>query len=223
MGKYNKDHTEYFNAEGIEIPSVTSIIKILNKPSLQKWSNYLGRCGRNVEDVLDEYSSIGTNLHNMIHNHLSNTKEATLNIKYNGEYDLLKIYLDNYLKWYNKVKPECILTEKEFSNDYYGGTIDFYGKVNNKYTLLDFKTSKAFYATMFIQLGGYVRLLEEEDYIVEQVGIVMINKVNRMKILSREEIQSYINLFNDLLKVFQASEKIDNGFNKDKSIGKILG
>ena len=89
--------------------------------------------------------------------------------------------------------------------------------------MLDFKTSKAFYATMFIQLGGYVRLLEEEDYIVEQVGIVMINKVNRMKILSREEIQSYINLFNDLLKVFQASEKMDNGFNKDKSIGKILG
>ena len=90
-------------------------------------------------------------------------------------------------------------------------------------TILDFKTSKNFYASMFIQLGGYVNLLEQEKYTVEQVGIVMINNVYRMKILSREEIQPYIDLFDKLLSIFNFVEYVDCEYNSKFSIGKIMG
>ena len=42
MGKFGNTHEEYINRDGVEVPSVTTILKLLNKPTLQKWANYLG-------------------------------------------------------------------------------------------------------------------------------------------------------------------------------------
>ena len=36
MGKFS-DHSTYLNNDEIEVPSVTTIIKILNKPFIAKW------------------------------------------------------------------------------------------------------------------------------------------------------------------------------------------
>ena len=41
MGKYS-DHSTYINNNDIEVPSVTTILKVLNKPHIVNWANSLG-------------------------------------------------------------------------------------------------------------------------------------------------------------------------------------
>ena len=42
MAKQQDEHRKYFNKDGKEVPSCTTIIKMLNKPELVKWANYMG-------------------------------------------------------------------------------------------------------------------------------------------------------------------------------------
>lgn len=69
--KYSS-HAEYIRPDGIEVPSATTLLKIINKPSLSKWANYLGFKHLNVDAVLDDYSRFGTLVHEMINSFLNN-------------------------------------------------------------------------------------------------------------------------------------------------------
>ena len=60
-----------------------------------------------------------------------------------------------------------IYIEQKVSNDI---------SISDKLTLLDFKTSKNFYSSMFLQLGAYITLLEEAGYDIDQVAILIINE-----------------------------------------------
>ena len=53
MGKYS-DHSTYMNEEEVEVPSVTTIMKILNKPFIAKWANSLGWKRQSYDKVLEE-------------------------------------------------------------------------------------------------------------------------------------------------------------------------
>ena len=66
MSLYSKDHTVYRNRDGKEIPSVTTVLKLLNKPALIGWANYLGFKRTRVTDVLLESANIGTDFHAMV-------------------------------------------------------------------------------------------------------------------------------------------------------------
>lgn len=202
MGKYSENHTLYYNDKGEEVPSATTLLKIINKPSLSNWANMLGFKRLRVSDVLNERSEFGTLIHEIISAYIKGNYYIYCNDK-----DIPKeeIYgaLNNFLKWYNNNTIECIFSEESFSSDLFGGTIDFYGKVNGLHTIVDFKTSKQIRFTMFIQLALYTKLLEEKGYKVEQVGIVLCNeRVHDTKFISREELNPYIDLANTLIDIF---------------------
>ena len=71
MGKYS-DHSIYLNKSNIEVPSVTTIIKLINKPSIAKWANYLGWKKQSYEKVLEERAFEGTIAHELFHEYLFN-------------------------------------------------------------------------------------------------------------------------------------------------------
>ena len=48
---YTTGHTVYKNKYKKEVPSVTTILKILNKPALQKWANSLGFKRQKLDDA----------------------------------------------------------------------------------------------------------------------------------------------------------------------------
>ena len=118
-----------------------------------------------------------------------------------------------------------ILNEKKLVGEEYGGTLDWYGEIDGKLTILDFKTSKDFNASMFLQLSAYTHLIEEySSYKVEQVAILILNYKNpkfKFKILSKEEIEPYFGVFNDLQKLFGKVYSLDK-INKEKKINTIL-
>ena len=201
MGKFS-DHSTYINKEEVEVPSVTTIIKLLNKPFIAKWANSLGWKRQSYDKVLEESANKGTFVHEVLHEYL---------FKEGKKFDLSNPEVLNFLyenletfkefeKCYN-IKP--IWGEKSFSLDKFGGTVDLYCELDNKYTILDFKTSKRFYSSHFIQLGAYIQLLEANDYKVEQVAILRIREGEYdIKIVQREDMEEYIKLFNKLVEVF---------------------
>ena len=201
MGKYS-DHSTYINEEEVEVPSVTTIIKVLNKPFIAKWANSLGWKRQSYDKVLEESANKGTFVHELLHEYLfKEGKEFDISNPdtVNFIYENINAFKD-YLK---TVKFEPIWGEKSYSTTRYGGTIDLLCKINGDLTILDFKTSKRFYSSHFIQLGAYIQLLEKHDIYVEQVGICRIKdgEVN-VKFKHRSEMEDYIDLFNKLTDVF---------------------
>jgi predicted RecB family nuclease len=93
--------------------------------------------------------------------------------------------------------------EKKLVSARFGGTVDFYGKVDGQYTILDFKTSKQAYSSMFLQLAGYCYMLEQQGLQVDQVAIINVN-IDKYKerFISREDLQPYIETFIMLVVLF---------------------
>lgn len=201
MGKYS-DHSTYINKENTEVPSATTIIKILNKPSIAKWANSLGWKRMSYDRVLEQRAFEGTLVHEVCHEFLFNEGK-----KFDTATPESRRFIVDNLRTFKDfldiVDLEPLWGEKSFSSDRYGGTVDLYCNLDGKPTILDFKTSKNFYSTHFIQLGAYIQLLEEKDYKVEQVAILIIRDgKHKMKIIPREEMNMYIEIFNKLTDLF---------------------
>ena len=201
MGKYS-DHSIYLNKSNIEVPSVTTIIKLVNKPSIAKWANYLGWKKQSYEKVLEERAFEGTIAHELFHEYLFN-EGAKFDTSTPERLAFLRENLETFKSFLEGVKLEPIWVEKPFASEKFGGTVDLYCKLDGKNTILDFKTSKNFYSTHFIQLGAYIQLLEEKNYNVEQVAILRIRDGKYdIKIIEREDMNQYIEIFNKLCDLF---------------------
>ena len=201
MGKFS-DHSTYVNNNKVEVPSATTILKILNKPFIAKWANSLGWKRQSYDKVLEESANKGTFVHELLHEYLF--KEGK---KFNiSNPDIVNFIYENInaFKDFEKqhiLKP--IWGEKPWSTNRYGGTVDLYCNLDGKDTILDFKTSKRFYSSHFIQLGAYTQLLEEHGINVDQVAILRVRDGEcNIKIISRDEIQQYIEIFNTLTDLF---------------------
>jgi len=206
MSKYSKNnHTIYINDNGIEIPSVTTILKILNKPKLLKWVNYLGFKRQKYEDVLQNYSDIGVLVHYVIQCTLSNQPFNLNDIRMKCVNNAI-FHIQAFKHWKDTHIIEPIMLEEQLVSERFGGTIDFYGKIDGKLLLLDFKTSKDFYSSMFLQLAGYYLLITEQKLIVDGIGIIIFNNngVKEKIIISKDTIEKYVEVFNYLLYLFHS-------------------
>ena len=201
MGKYS-DHSTYINKNDIEVPSVTTIIKLLNKPFIAKWANSLGWKRQSYDKVLEESANKGTFVHEVLNAYIFRQgKKFNLSNPevMNFLYETIDIFKD--FEKSNDFKP--VWGEKSFSLEKFGGTVDLYCNLNGLDTIIDFKTSKRFYSSHFIQLGAYIQLLEANEYNVDQVGILRIRDgYSELKLLQRDEMEKYIELFNKLTDIF---------------------
>lgn len=215
--KYS-DHSTYYNKDKVEVPSVTTILKILNKPFLTKWANFMGFKRKNVDDILERSSEIGTLVHKMIECYLLNKMFIFIPSRHVAK-TLAMMYLNSFLEWKSNHTVEPIFMERKFSVDKFGGTVDFYGMVDGKHTILDFKTSKQVYSSMFLQLSFYCIMLEEHGFIVDQAAIIIVNdgKYNE-KFITREELEEYIPIARLLVDLFHVWYDI----NLEKGWGNIL-
>ncbi len=211
--KYSSGHTVYRNAQGNEVPSVTTILQILNKPSLQKWANIMGFQRRNTDEILKESARIGTMVHGALHAYLMNSLYVF--IGHLGDKLRLVQFLDGFITWSHGHTIEPIFMEEQIISDRYAGTCDFYGMIDGKHTIMDFKTSKQYYITMFLQLAAYCRILEEQGKQVDQVCIVLVHEgKSKSRFITRNELQPYIETFEKLVALFHDyfDLSIDNGW-----------
>ena len=145
-------HEAYINNKGEVIPSVTQILSMINKKGLMDWSNWLG---------FKRIKYKGTIVHNKIESDIKGV-EYTPYIDEITEREAGKRF-NRYLQWKSDCEVSPIHSELKVHNERYGGTIDFIGIVRGSFTLLDFKTSKKPQYSHFMQLGGYLNLLEATE------------------------------------------------------------
>ena len=172
----------------------------------------------NVDSVLNESASLGTLVHRLINSLLSNKLIIYIN---DGTISnaLLYSYINRFKMWLKTHTVEPILLEQKITSDKFGGTIDFYGSIDGKLTVLDFKTSKKIRLSMFFQLALYVILLEELGYEVEQVGILLVNPINKdEKYIQRKDFEKYVIFAKGLVDLFHSYNLLNDDDKWNESI-----
>lgn len=176
--KRSRTHQRYYNKAGKQLPGVTTVLGVLNKPALVPWANNLGLAGINVREYVDILATVGKIGHDMICCHNKGVK-----FEAKGERADLIDKAENcflsYLAWEKQHKVEPILCEEPLVSERYGfgGTIDMFALVDGIQTIVDYKTGKAIYPEHIYQVAAYRRLLEENGrYQPEAVRILQIGR-----------------------------------------------
>lgn len=166
------------------LPSVTEIIGILGNPDLMRWSNWLGRTNRSYDYVMDEAAIKGTVIHALMANIINPKKfpmeafdlsRENLRIVMDTEMQIRKWIKDKGVKFKPKLMEQPILSQKMG----YAGCPDYFGEFIIKETgehykdaLVDWKSAKKPRPKMFLQLGGYSKLIKEYGYTPKHLIIV---------------------------------------------------
>ena len=128
--------------------------------------------------VRDQTADIGTLVHYLIPCQLKG-EEPDLSDCSPQDLASASVSMEKFNAWLEGKTLEPILLEEPMVSEEYGfgGTPDYFGGVDGKLTLLDFKTSGAIYPENFYQLAAYVKLLEEHGYKVESARIIRVSRV----------------------------------------------
>lgn len=205
------EHVKYYNGNGVEVPSCTNVVKLLNKPELIGWANYMGFKRINTSKFLQQKAEYGTHCHTLAEQYLQgiitkNEYSSTFTSEDRTHIiSKLQILGDKF-----KEAGISILTmELEMHGSRFGGTLDLLVNMpdKNRLILLDFKTSKSVYDSHLIQLGGYSLLLEERYGLsVTDVGIILLSKnpndSDFINLLSREDNKVNEKIFQKLLDIY---------------------
>ncbi len=213
MSKTNV-HTIYKSSDGVRLPSVTTVLSILNKPALLDWAWKLGLEGKDYKAVRDQAADIGTLAHGMIMAHL--TKSEFDKSEYSPQdIDKAENCLLKYWDWEGSHKVEVIYCEKPLVSTQYrfGGTIDCFAMVDGKPTLIDHKTGKAIYGEYFYQLAAYKQLLWENGYDIESARILRIGRDETEGFEERTmiDLSRHWQVFQSCLSIYNLQSEIRKG------------
>ncbi|MCX4363496.1 MAG: hypothetical protein OSJ74_08960 [Clostridia bacterium] len=214
LKKVTKAHTRYYLSDGTLVPGATTVTGLLNKPALVKWANNLGLQGIDSSKYVDKAARVGTLIHALVEAHITG-KKADLSDYTDLEKEMADVGFKKYLDWEKQHKVEPIFNEKQFVSEKYkyGGTLDFYCKVDGKLTLIDFKSGKGIFNEHFLQVSSYANLLTENKYKVEQIMILNIGR-NEDEPFDHKEIKpttikKYFKMFRCLLDVYYIKKDLE--------------
>ncbi len=172
----NKPHTVYTLKDGTQVPGVTTVLGILNKPALAPAANKLGLLGINSTIHWRELADIGTLAHYLILCHLKGEKPDIKDYR-KDHIDKAENSFLSYLEWEKGHKIEPVLLETPLVSEFwrYGGTPDCVCHLDGQecLILLDFKTGGIF-REHFWQLAAYEKLLCQNGYLIREGRILGI-------------------------------------------------
>lgn len=203
--------TIYRKADGTRVCGVTTYLGVLAKPALLDWAWKLGVQGLDFRKVRDQAGDIGTLVHYLI---LCGLKDEKPDLSMYTPRDVINANppINKFDDWYDRHELEPILLETPLVSEVhsFGGTPDFYGKVDGKLTLLDFKTGKAIYDEAFYQVAAYRKLLVEHGHEVEQVRILRIGKSEDEGFEDRMvgNLENYWEIFLSCQKIYELQKQV---------------
>jgi hypothetical protein len=198
--------------DGVTIPSVTTIINVLDKPGLVYWygKNGTAECNR----IKEESATFGTHVHSLIETYLNLPKKPDEEVL---EYsDAEKACLRSFIEWYKTsgltplcMEPEDAVISKEFN---YQGTWDFIGRHDNAVIVADWKTSNALYDTVGLQLAAYAQLYGESQgltgnaiwrLIPHGMAVRIDKKTAKVQVKMYKDLIWYFDVFKSLILPYQ--------------------
>ena len=167
------DDGRYYEWRNDRYTSVTTILGVLSKSHLIKWSAKMAaeyavenwgeltdvmiRGGKKTEVIdrikgasaryTEEASNTGSMVHGALERHIKGEKPG----------DVIMTHLGYFKKFEDEWKPEYLACEATVYNktEGYAGTFDFIALINGVRTIVDIKTGKSVYPEVALQLAAY--------------------------------------------------------------------
>lgn len=157
-----KVHIIYKLLSGERVPGVTTILGILNKPALLAWAWRLGDQGIEMNSYRDDLAGVGKLVHSMILEHYDPNRTFDPAEFTPRDHDRAANSFLSFLEWekHHLVEPVLLETPLVHEAEAYGGTLDFYGRVDGLKTLMDFKSGSGIYEEAYYQAAAYRELLK---------------------------------------------------------------
>lgn len=169
--KTKRNKEGYYEIDGALYPSVTTILKVISKPALIYWALQQGaelqkkhnpdkkKLFTLFEKIRKDSSRRGVNVHKYIQHYLETGKFKRV-VKNKGYYKAVQKFLE---------ENDFIMDHSEITVYHklygYAGTCDFVGVLNGEPVVADFKTGKALYKEVELQLSAYYHALLEMELI----------------------------------------------------------
>jgi len=212
-----KAKQKYRLADGSVCPGTTTITGELgwNKGVLINWANKLGLKGLESRKYVDDKAAIGTLGHLMVLSEFLPDKPNFSDYSAN-QIKEAENCLASYKEWRGGKTLEPLVVEKMLVSESlrYGGTPDFYGKVNGVLTLIDYKTGKGIYPEYTIQVSAYKQLLVENGHQVDEVRILSIPRADdegfTEKVISPKALKAGLQIFKHLMAIRDLKGAVKN-------------
>lgn len=206
---------KYRNNDGVVIPGVTTITGELgwNKSVLVNWANKLGLKGLDCRKYVDDKAAIGTLAHGLVLEDISGLKFDTSDYTENQIHQAQNC-LASYREWRKNKSIEAVFTERMLVHNElnYGGTPDFYGKVDGVLSLVDYKTGSGVYPEYIIQVAAYVELIKHHGHTIEDVKILSIPRGDDesfiQKVVTKKQIDAGFKIFRHLRAIYDLKKAI---------------
>jgi len=200
----------YTLASGEVVPSVTEVLAILDKPGLVAWA---GRLGRGWEQVRDSAAQAGTLAHAAIEAHLTGGEVDSAEYS-DAEKEGARASFRTFRKWQAEHEFGEFTTEKRLGSEtyHYAGTFDWYGEIDGRFEIIDFKTSGAVYESHLIQVAAYRWLLEESGNRVDAVRVLCLPRTGAPyvdKVV--EDTNDRLSIFTHALAIYQIQQRLKEG------------
>lgn len=205
----------YRTADGVRVPSVTTVLGVIAKPWLVPWANGLGLRGINSTDYVDETAGGGTLVHAVIEATLKGQPlTATLADDFTDiEREYARAAWRRFVEWRGGHELEPLLMEHQLVSERLrvGGTVDLYARVDGRLAVLDFKTSNRVYDSHLLQLAAYRSLLEEAGHQVDEVRVVLLPREMgaRSSEASVTETGCYLEVFEAALELYRRQRVLE--------------
>jgi hypothetical protein len=177
ISRHSRQHQQYFNAKGVRLPGVTTLVGLLDKPALVPAANKLGLQGIDSVAHWKELAIIGRCVHEMIFSDLSGI-ELNIEDYTPRQVKAAKNAFGKFLEWKSNHTIDPILLEEPLVSEKYqiGGTMDIYGEVDGRLELIDAKSGSGIWPEMWFQMAGYFLLLKENRFPVKARRILNISR-----------------------------------------------
>ena len=174
-----REHTAYYVGK-TRVPSVTTILDGnlgWKWPALLGWTKKVMRQGMDPDAVKTDAGTVGTLVHAMIEAFLS-AKEVDYSFFSKTQQTVARVAFGGFMGWFRENKISTLGAEVPLTHTAlrYGGTIDLWCKMGNRYTLIDFKSSTAVYLDHRIQVAAYSELIRHRYKKSHDVIVLHLNK-----------------------------------------------
>ena len=164
----------YYVTDGTRVPSVTTVLNIVDKPALKPWAFSEGRkSGRNellgkpfaatLSEVTQDALNIGSIVHLMVETDVKGGIPKPPDDLDGALLERVMSGYSAYLSWKNGSRIKIVEAEIPLISEKhrFGGTADFVAELDGQLVLGDVKTSNSVYAEYLAQMAAYGAAYEE--------------------------------------------------------------
>jgi len=218
FGTKTEAHVRYRTKDGAIVPGSTTILGVLDKPALVAWANRMGLEGIDTRKHTDEAKAIGTLTHYLVECDMRGVEPDLKDFTpAQIERSSFSIQTWTRFKQGKELKPILIEGRLVSESHRFGGTVDWYGLLNGKRTLIDLKTSAGIYLEHKAQTASYVKVLRENEYPVDQAIVLRLGRTeedakepieNMIHILSSREARVCWEIFEHAHAIYDLKKQV---------------